>query len=39
MRRWANVLLHIERTAGARRIAENYLRFVAVYERAKAPVS
>jgi len=29
----------IERAAGARRIAENYLRFVAVYERAKAPVS
>jgi 5-dehydro-2-deoxygluconokinase len=28
----------IERAAGARRIAENYLRFVAVYERAKAPV-
>ena len=30
----------IERSAGARRIAENYLRFVSVYERAKtAPVS
>jgi myo-inositol catabolism protein IolC len=29
----------IERAAGARRSAENYLRFVAVYERAKAPVS
>jgi myo-inositol catabolism protein IolC len=29
----------IERAAGARRIAENYLRFIAVYERAKAPVS
>jgi myo-inositol catabolism protein IolC len=28
----------IERAAGARRIAENYLRFVSVYERAKAPV-
>ena len=28
----------IERSAGARRIAENYLRFIAVYERAKAPV-
>jgi 5-dehydro-2-deoxygluconokinase len=27
----------IERSEGARRIAENYLRFVAVYERAKAP--
>ena len=27
----------IERAAGARRIAENYLRFVSVYERAKAP--
>jgi myo-inositol catabolism protein IolC len=27
-----------ERSAGARRIAENYLRFVAVYERAKTPV-
>jgi myo-inositol catabolism protein IolC len=26
----------IERAAGARKIAENYLRFVAVYERAKA---
>jgi len=29
----------IERAAGARTIAENYLRFVAVYERSKAPVS
>jgi 5-dehydro-2-deoxygluconokinase len=29
----------IERSAGARKIAENYLRFVAVYERAKAPVA
>ncbi len=29
----------IERSAGARKIAENYLRFVAVYERAIAPVS
>jgi myo-inositol catabolism protein IolC len=28
----------IERSAGARRIAENYLRFVSVYERAKTPV-
>jgi myo-inositol catabolism protein IolC len=28
----------IERSAGARRIAENYLRFISVYERAKAPV-
>ena len=28
----------IERSAGTRKIAENYLRFVAVYERAKAPV-
>ncbi len=28
----------IERSAGARKIAENYLRFIAVYERAKAPV-
>jgi|SRR5271166_196471 len=28
----------IERAAGARKVAENYLRFVAVYERAKAPV-
>jgi myo-inositol catabolism protein IolC len=27
----------IERAAGARKIAENYLRFVAVYERAKSP--
>jgi myo-inositol catabolism protein IolC len=29
----------IERSAGARMIAENFLRFVGVYERAKAPVS
>jgi hypothetical protein len=31
----------IERAAGARKIAENYLRFVKVYERAegKAPVA
>jgi 5-dehydro-2-deoxygluconokinase len=29
----------IERSEGARRIAENFLRFVSVYERAKAPVS
>ncbi len=29
----------IERSAGARKIAENYLRFVAVYERAKPPVA
>jgi myo-inositol catabolism protein IolC len=29
----------IERAAGARTIAENYLRFVSVYERSKAPVS
>jgi myo-inositol catabolism protein IolC len=28
----------IERSAGARKIAENFLRFVAVYERARAPV-
>jgi myo-inositol catabolism protein IolC len=28
----------IERAAGARKIAENFLRFIAVYERAKAPV-
>jgi len=28
----------IERSTGARKIAENYLRFVAIYERAKAPV-
>jgi 5-dehydro-2-deoxygluconokinase len=28
----------IERSVGAQRIAENYLRFVSVYERAKAPV-
>jgi myo-inositol catabolism protein IolC len=27
----------IDRAAGARKIAENYLRFVAVYERAKTP--
>ena len=27
----------IERSEGARRIAENYLRFVSVYERAKVP--
>jgi 5-dehydro-2-deoxygluconokinase len=29
----------IDRATGARKIAENYLRFVSVYERAKAPVS
>jgi len=29
----------IERAAGARKIAENYLRFVKVYERAAAPVA
>ncbi|HEY4427014.1 MAG TPA: DUF2090 domain-containing protein [Solirubrobacteraceae bacterium] len=29
----------IERSAGARKIAENFLRFVAVYQRAKLPVS
>jgi myo-inositol catabolism protein IolC len=29
----------IERSAGARKIAENYLRFVAVYERAKTPAA
>ena len=29
----------IERAAGARKIAENFLRFVAVYERAKTAVS
>jgi 5-dehydro-2-deoxygluconokinase len=29
----------IERAAGARRIAERYLHFVSVYERAKAPVA
>jgi 5-dehydro-2-deoxygluconokinase len=29
----------IERSAGARKIAENYLRFVAVYERAQSPVA
>jgi myo-inositol catabolism protein IolC len=29
----------IERAAGARKIAENYLRFVKVYERAKTPSS
>ncbi|MCW3057211.1 MAG: hypothetical protein JWO21_1180 [Solirubrobacterales bacterium] len=28
----------IERSAGARKIAESFLRFVAVYERAKTPV-
>jgi myo-inositol catabolism protein IolC len=28
----------VDRAAGARAIAENYLRFVAVYERARAPV-
>jgi 5-dehydro-2-deoxygluconokinase len=28
----------IERSEGARRIAENFMRFVSVYERAKAPV-
>jgi myo-inositol catabolism protein IolC len=28
----------IERSAGARKIAENYLRFISVYERSKAPV-
>jgi myo-inositol catabolism protein IolC len=28
----------IERSAGARKIAENFLRFIAVYERAKAPI-
>jgi len=28
----------VERAAGARTIAENYLRFVSVYERAKTPV-
>jgi 5-dehydro-2-deoxygluconokinase len=28
----------IERSEGARKIAENYMRFVSVYERAKAPV-
>jgi 5-dehydro-2-deoxygluconokinase len=28
----------IERAEGARRIAENYMRFISVYERAKAPV-
>jgi 5-dehydro-2-deoxygluconokinase len=28
----------IERAAGARKIAENYLRFVKVYERAETPV-
>jgi myo-inositol catabolism protein IolC len=28
----------IDRAAGARKIAENFLRFVAVYERAKMPV-
>jgi 5-dehydro-2-deoxygluconokinase len=29
----------IDRAAGARKIAENYLRFIAVYERAKTPVN
>jgi len=29
----------IERAAGARKIAENFLHFVSVYERAKAPVA
>ncbi len=29
----------IERSAGARKIAENFLRFVAVYERARVPVA
>jgi myo-inositol catabolism protein IolC len=29
----------IERSAGSRKIAENYLRFVSVYERAKAPTA
>jgi 5-dehydro-2-deoxygluconokinase len=29
----------IERSAGARKIAENYLRFVSVYERAKTPAA
>jgi myo-inositol catabolism protein IolC len=29
----------IDRATGAQKIAENYLRFVSVYERAKAPVS
>jgi myo-inositol catabolism protein IolC len=29
----------IERSAGARKIAENYLRFVAVYERAERKAS
>ena len=28
----------IDRSEGARKIAENYLRFIAVYERAKTPV-
>jgi hypothetical protein len=29
----------IERSAGARKIAENYLRFVKVYEHAKSPTA
>ena len=29
----------IERSAGAKRIAENYLRFISVYERAEAPAA
>jgi 5-dehydro-2-deoxygluconokinase len=29
----------IDRATGARRVAENYLRFVSVYERAEAPVT
>ena len=29
----------IERAAGARRIAENYLRFISVYERARPPLA
>jgi 5-dehydro-2-deoxygluconokinase len=29
----------IERSAGARKIAENFLHFVSVYERSKAPVA
>jgi 5-dehydro-2-deoxygluconokinase len=29
----------IERAAGARAIADNYLRFISVYERAEAPVA
>ena len=31
----AGAVSHLDRAAGARKIAENYLRFVAVYERAK----